>query len=104
MMTLIHQRTEGKSLSCRPINVLALSDSFNPAGKNTLQVAVDMESFWGSANGRSNVLQSVDWDSRRVMGKHFSRELLWRLESVPCRGCPLLRSWLVVPALGKTLF
>jgi hypothetical protein len=103
VVTLRDERTEGQSLSCRPVNVLALINSLDPVVKDTLQVAVNVEILWCAANDGTNVLESVLLNSGWQMWKNLSGQLLWRLEAVPRRGGPLLRGWSIVLALGERL-
>jgi len=103
VVTLHAEGTKGKGLGGAHVNVLALVDGLGTVVKNTLQVAVNIESVWGSSNLLANVLQSIGLDSSGEMREDLGGELLGTLESVPGAGKPFLGSRLVVLAAGKGL-
>ena len=103
VVSLVDKSTEGQSLGSGPINVLALGNRLGSGAENALQVAVDGEVIWGGANGNTNVLQSLLVDTGWWVWEDLSGKLLWRLESVPGRGGPLLGSWSVLLGLSEGL-
>ncbi len=103
VVTLVDKGTEGQSLSGGPVDVLTLGNSLGSSGENTLQVAVDAEVIRAAANGDTNVLQSGLLNTGWWVWENLGGKLLWRLESVPGRGGPLLGGWGVVLAFSKGL-
>lgn len=103
VLALRDKSTESQSLSSRPVDVLTLDDRLGAVGKDTLQVAVDVEALRDSADDGTNVLQSLTVNTSGVVRKDLSGKLLGRLEVVPGTGGPLLGGRLVVLGLGEAL-
>ena len=103
VVSLSDEGTEGQSLSSGPIDVLALSDRLGSVSENALQVAVNVEVIWGGSDLDTNMLQGLLLDTSWWVWENLGGKLLWRLESVPCGGGPLLGSWSVVLGLGEGL-
>lgn len=64
---------------------------------------MNVEVIWGGSDLDTNVLQGLLLDTSWWVWENLGGKLLWRLESVPCGGGPLLGSWSVVLGLGKGL-
>lgn len=103
VVALGDERAKGQSLGGREVNVLAFSDGLASVGENTLQVAVDMETFGVAANCLSNVLQGSLVDVGGILRENLGGQLLGGLEAVPGRSRPLLRGGDVVLGLVEAL-
>src|ERR1700735_3530525 len=102
-MAFADERPKSEGLSSRPINVLSFVNSLDSVRKDTLQISMDLKAFGGIANDCADVLQSMLGHSGRVVWQNLGSKLLGRLEAVPCRSGPFLRSGLVFLALCKAL-
>ena len=98
MVAVIAERAESHHLSSGPVDVGALVNGLRPVGKDTLQVAVDVEALWELAGLVADHLQLLTRDGGWQMREDLRGQLLRGLEAVPRGREPLAAGGLVVPA------
>jgi len=90
VVALLQQGAKSKSLTSRPVNVLALSNSLQTVVENSLEVSVNVKALRRSRDNSTNVFQGLRLNGSRKVGKDLGSKLLGSLETIPSGSEPLL--------------